>query len=93
MSLAGRQEADGGGAGGRRLMLMARGDDRQAELEFVAASGDENLEDVMILLSKHYPDSPVEHELSLRLLRHYASSVRHQQYHGTDILTIRVDLS
>ena len=93
LSLVGRRDTDGDGAGGRRLMLMARKADRQAELEFVAASGSENLEDVMVLLSKHYPDDPVEHELSLRLLRHYASSVRHQQYHGTDIVTVRVDLS
>ena len=28
---------------------------------------------------------------ALRLLRHLASSVRHQQYHDTDILTVRVD--
>ena len=27
----------------------------------------------------------------LRLLRHLASSVHHQQYHDTDIVTIRVD--
>ena len=32
-----------------------------------------------------------ESELSLQLLRHYATSVRHQQYHGTDIITVRVD--
>ena len=34
--------------------------------------------------------SQTPHELSLRLLRHYASSVHHQQYHGTDIITVRV---
>ena len=44
----------------------------------------------MVLLSKHQPGDQVEHELSLRLLRHYASSVRHQQYHDTDIVTVRV---
>ena len=93
LSLAGRHDAAGEATGGRRLMLKAGGDARQAELEFVAASGDENLEDVLVLLSKHQPDHPVEHELSLRLLRHYASSVRHQQYHGTDIVTVHVDLS
>ena len=35
-------------------------------------------------------DAPAEHEVSLRLLRRLASSVRHQQYHGTDIVTVRV---
>ena len=34
--------------------------------------------------------TPIEHELSLRLLRHYASSVQHQQYHDTDVLTVTV---
>ena len=29
--------------------------------------------------------------VSLRLLRHYASSVRHSQYHDTDVITVRVE--
>ena len=93
LSLVGRHEAGRDGDGNRRLMVIARGDDRQAELEFIASAGEENLEDLMVLLSKHQPDNPVEHEVSLRLLRHYASSVRHQQYHDTDIVTVRVDLA
>ena len=32
-----------------------------------------------------------EEELSLQLLRSYASSVQHQQYHDTNIITVRVD--
>ena len=32
-----------------------------------------------------------EQEISLRLLRHLASSVRHQQYHDTDVVTVRVE--
>ena len=93
LSLVGRHEAGRDGGDNRRLMVIARGDDRQAELEFIASAGEENLEDLMVLLSKHQSDDPVEHELSLRLLRHYASSVRHQQYHDTDIVTVRVDLA
>ena len=93
LSLVGRHEAGRDGGGNRRLMVIARGDERQAELEFIASAGEENLEDLMVLLSKHQPDDPVEHEVSLRLLRHYASSVRHQQYHDTDIVTVRVDLA
>ena len=93
LSLVGRQEAGRDGGDSRRLMVIARGDERQAELEFVASAGEENLEDLMVLLSKHQADDRAEHELSLRLLRHYASSVRHQQYHGTDIVTVRVDLA
>ena len=32
-----------------------------------------------------------EAEMPLRLLRHYATAVRHQQYHDTDIVTFRVE--
>ena len=73
-----------------RLLLIARGGREAAELEFIAAPGEENLEDRMVLLAER-GGAPAEHEISLRLLRHYASSVRHQQYHGTDIVTIRVE--
>ena len=45
----------------------------------------------MALLSERAADTPVEEELSLRLLRHYAASVRHQQYHDTDVITVRVE--
>jgi hypothetical protein len=30
-------------------------------------------------------------DLSLRLLRHYASGVRHQKFHGVDIVTVQVE--
>ena len=73
----------------RRLLLTARADGGEAELEFIAAQGGENLEDRMFVLSDR-SEAPAEHEISLRLLRHYASSIRHQQYHDTDVLTIRV---
>ena len=72
-----------------KLLLTARSDGQDAELEFVAASGGDNVEDHLLLLSER-PAQPTPHELSLRLLRHYASSVHHQQYHGTDIITVRV---
>ena len=84
-----RQAQEDDRQGKRRLLTMVHGNRRSAELEFVAASGDENLEDVMVLLSEQ-AGTPVEREISLRLLRHYASSVRHQQYHGTDIVTVHV---
>ncbi len=34
------------------------------------------------------PPVPDEREVSFRLLRHYASSARHQKYHGIDIVTV-----
>ena len=33
---------------------------------------------------------PAEEEVSLRLLRRLASTVRHQQYRGMDVVTVRV---
>ncbi|MCE2487059.1 MAG: hypothetical protein J4F42_16210 [Desulfurellaceae bacterium] len=56
----------------------------------MAAVGEENLEDHIALLGDQV-ETPDERELSLRLLRHFASSVRHQQYHNIDIVTVRVD--
>ena len=74
----------------RRLFVVARGDSAAIELEFVAAVGDENIEDRMVLLGEGSA-TPEEHEISLRLLKHFAASVRHQQYHDIDIVTVRVE--
>ena len=90
LSLA-QPEGDTAEGGKRRLLVIARGSRRAAELEFVAAPGEENLEDRMVLLTERGGGAPAEHEISLRLLRHYASSVYHQQYHDTDIVTVRVE--
>ncbi len=62
-----------------------------AVLEFVAASGEENLQDRIALLGEQTAGAPLEREVSLRLLRHLASSVHHQQYHDTDIVPLRVE--
>ena len=89
LSLA-QPEGDAATGGNRRLLVIARGSRRAAELEFVAAPGEENLEDRMVLLTERGGGAPAEREISLRLLRHFASSVHHQQYHDTDIVTVRV---
>ena len=57
------------------------------------AAGEENLQDKIALLGEQTAAAPIEREVSLRLLRHLASSVRHQQYHDTDIVTVRVEAS
>ena len=76
--------------GGRLLVLTARKVEGTAELEFLAAAAGDNLEDRLAYLSEQ-PEILDEHEISYRLLRHYASSVRHQKYHDLDIVTVRVD--
>ena len=87
-----------GGAGGdpdgpaRRLRLSVRSERGAAELEFLAVSGEGNLEDRMALAGEHSVEIEADHDFSLRLLRHLAASVRHQKYHDTDILTVRVEV-
>ena len=83
-----RQDDDGPE---RHLRLSARNDGRAAELEFIAAAGESNIEDRMALLGDRVTGQGAEQEVSLRLLRHLASSVRHQQYHETDVVTVRVE--
>ena len=73
----------------RTLMVTLSSDRNTVELEFVSAIGEDNLEDQMRLLGDH-TESTDGHEISLRILQHYASSVRHQQYHNMDVVTVRV---
>ena len=86
-----RQNDGAGERDRRRLLLTAHKEDGGAVLEFIAAGGEENLEDRIALLGERTEEVQVEQEASLRLLRHLASSIRHQQYHDTDIVTVRVD--
>ena len=83
----------GGGDGADsvpRLIIVARPDAGTVELEFLAVFDEENLEDRLAYLSEQ-AEAPEEHEISFRLLRHYASSVRHRKYHGIDIVAVQVD--
>ena len=73
----------------RRLLLIVHDDGGAADLEFIAATDEANLEDRMVALGNWATGGSIE-EMPLRLLRHYAASVRHQQYHDTDVVTVRV---
>ena len=77
-------------AEGRRLRVVARNLHEGALLEFTAATHAGNLENEMSVLADS-PDPANERDLSLALLRHHASSVKHQQYHNVDILTVSVN--
>ena len=76
-----------------RLLLTVRKDGEGAVLEFMAGSGDEdlNLEDRIALLSEQPPEGQEDAEVSIRLLRHLASSVRHQQFHNAEVVIVHVD--
>ena len=75
-----------------RLVIKARQVEGQMEMEYTAVLGQENVEDHLAWLGDHAqaPDADGS-DLSFRLLRYYASSVRHRQYHGLDIVTVQVD--
>ena len=86
-----RQDEEGEERLRRRMRLTARKEGGGAVLEFVAGAGNENIQDSIALLGTGPVEAPEEREISLRLLRHLASRVHHQQYHDTDIVTVRVD--
>ena len=89
LSLLGDPEP-GGADSGRRLTIVALPDVRTVDLEFLATPQDENIEDRIAYLSEQ-AELPEEHEVSFRLLQHYASTVRHRKYHGVDIVTVQVE--
>lgn len=86
-----REDESGDNGTGLRLRVTARREGRLARLEFLVSAGDENLEDRIALLDERNDDAPAERDVSLRLLRHFATSVRHQQYRNTDIVTLLVE--
>ena len=75
----------------RRLTISARIREGMAELEFVSGASAENLED-HLAYTLETPDLLDTREISYRLLRHYASTLRHRKYHGLDIVTVHVQV-
>ena len=90
LTLLDADTADGDDAG-RSLRVTASKQDGRAVLEFVAAARGENIEDRLAVLDEPTADRPVERDVSLRLLQHYAASVLHQQYHELEIVTVQVN--
>ena len=84
-------EGDDDELAGRTLRVTASKQDGRAVLEFVAAARGENIEDRLAVLDEPTADRPVERDVSLRLLQHYATSVLHQQYHELEIVTVHVN--
>ena len=91
VSMSAGDDALANGDGARRLVVTARSSGGGAELEFVSAAEEgENLEDHLAYLGET-PEIQDGREISFRLLRHYASAVHHQKYHGVDIVTVNVE--
>ncbi len=84
------QEERADGSEPPRLIVNARPQGTMVELEFFATTRQENVEDQLAYLTDEAP-IPTFDDLSLRLLRHHASAVRHQKFHGVDIVTVQVE--
>lgn len=75
----------------RSLRIVAYRDGNDAVLEFIASPGGENIQDLLTVIKDTPSEPSANREVSLRLLRHAASSVDHQQYRDIDIVTVRVE--
>ena len=74
-----------------RFRLVAARAEDGAVLEFAVAPGGKNIENRLALLGDRGDETRIEQEVAPRLLRNLASSVRHQQYHDVEIVTVRVE--
>ena len=74
----------------RNLHLMIRNDSGTLELEYIASTDEDNIEDRAMML-QDATTNPSESELSLRILQHLASDVRHQKYFNMDVMTLHVN--
>lgn len=73
-----------------RLLISARSEENSVTLEFVTVFDEENIQDRLAYLGEMH-ETVDQREISYRILRHYASSVQHQRYHGVDIVTVVVE--
>ncbi len=73
-----------------RLVVIASPGVGTVELEFLAVFAEENIEDRIAFMTEE-AETPEVGDISFRLLRHYASSVRHRKYHGIEIVTVQVE--
>ena len=71
----------------RNLTVVARSRNAGVELEFFASLEGQNLQDQLAYLNN---EELQEDEASIRLLRHYAESVRHQKFNGMDVVRVTV---
>ncbi len=77
----------------RHLLLTIQREGDKAVMEVISAPSKENIEDRIALVGGYTDEATDSREVSLRILRHYASSVHHQQYHDTDVITMSVDVA
>ena len=77
----------------RRLSVSVRREGSEAILEFTAGAGlDSNIQDQVAVLGDVTDAKIHDQEVSLRILRHLAASIRHQHFNEVDIITVRVEV-
>ena len=74
----------------KRLLLTIQKDQEGAKLEFLTTTAQENLQTQIAMLSEQTELDKIERDVSLRLLRHIADSVYHQQYYDTDVISVHI---
>lgn len=72
------------------LEMVAYKDNKDVVLEFQSTGIEQNLQDQVSLLKEQSMLGRVDENVSLKILKEIAASVRHQQYHNTQLITIRV---
>ena len=75
---------------GKRLAIKAHVSEGTIELEYLATSDVDNLEDRIAYLDDQTAIPDVQ-EVAFRLLRHHASSVQHRKYYDIDVVTVQVE--
>lgn len=76
-------------SGERKVRLAARANEQSIDLEFVCGGAGMNLENVARRIDWQSP--PSAETAGLRILHHLAEQVRHEQFHGVDILAMSID--
>lgn len=81
-------EPQGEAGRARRLRLSAKAEHGQVHLELLSGGAGENFEQALTRVDPQAP--PREDEVGLRVLARLAEQVRHQQFHGVDVLMVTV---
>ena len=93
LSMEAAQEATASPPAKRRMVLTIRSEGASAEIEILVGADDGiggNIEDRLAYMGDDIRPED-EQELSVRILRHYASAVNHWKFYGADIISCRVD--
>ena len=73
----------------RKIRVSARTSPQRIDLEFLCGTSGVNLENAARHIDWDAP--PSAEDTGLRILRGLAERVRHEQFHGTDVLMVSVE--